>query len=476
MNAGIPEELLSAYLDGQLGRDETQRVKTALAENPALRQQLQGLSAARDAVRSLPKATVGRDLTASIFAEITQRSTAAAETPQVDVRPTPASRVADRHRRDSNNGRSWQWIGIGAAAAALVAALIAIPAWLRDNRDANDTPIAQVDPQDKPDVQPTVKPGGDETKTETTAPDSTDRNPNFTELMGTGGIGENSENPNNSSTKPDRNPGGLRIKITSNDAAEGKTPETMGNEPVGGGSIARTTPDLSAKLDSTFDRFLKPTTLSEENRIQLLGLIASGEEVTDSEMLAGIRKLTEAFRSADEELVDLAAKLDLDEDNQLGSRELASCLAEARKHETDAGLQAARIFFRIDSNQDGVWTEDEVTKSVRLAGGPDKEFARKIRLWDQNHDGVVNFVEAEFSASALVREFQPIEDKLYDSQILAQAQRLIASSDRSGDGVLSGRELTKALEQPEIAAAVQDRKSLTLRELYLHLESTALGL
>lgn len=477
MNAGISEELLSAYLDGQLGRDEKQQVEAALTESPALRQRLQGLTATRDAVRGLPKAKVGRDLTADIFAEITRRSAAA--TPEVDVRPTPAGRVADRHRRDSHrhDGRSWLWIGLGAAAAAVVAALLVIPAWLQDARDGNNAPIAQTDPQ-KTDAQTALETGDgnpDTKKTETTAPTPTDTTPNFTELMGTGEQSENSEIPNKSGTTPDRNQGGLRIKITSNGSAGGNAPDKMENDPVAAGSIARVTPNLSERPDSTFDRFV-PLKLSAEYRRQLLALIASGEEVADAEMFAGLRKLPEAFRSTDEKLVDLAAKLDSDEDSQLGSRELASGLAEARKYETEAGRQAARIFFRIDENRDGVWTEAEMTKNVRLAGGLDKEFARKIRLWDQNHDGVVNFVEAEFGAAALVREFQPIEDKLYDPQLLAQAQRLIASSDRSGDGVLSGRELTRALEIPEIAAAAQGRKTLSLRELYLHLESNALGL
>ncbi|MFI4874827.1 MAG: hypothetical protein ACIALR_05800, partial [Blastopirellula sp. JB062] len=197
----------------------------------------------------------------------------------------------------------------------------------------------------------------------------------------------------------------------------------------------------------------------------------------DVDMLSGLRKLTELRQSNEEERISrLLSKLDLNDDNQLERREIASCLAQARFRETETGRQAARIFYRIDDNHDGVWTIEEVTKNVRLAGGPDQEFARKTRIWDQNHDGVVNFVEAEFSASALQREFQSIEGKLFDSQLLAQAQRLIATFNRSGDDSLSGRELTRALESPEVAAAAQGRKTLTLHQLYLHLETKALGL
>ncbi|MCC9606404.1 hypothetical protein LOC68_18030 [Blastopirellula sp. JC732] len=474
MNAGIPEELLSAYLDGQLGCDEVERVETALAETPALRKRLQSLAAARDAVRNLPKATVGRDLTADIFAEITRRSAAGAATEtEVDLRPAPATRMSDRHRRTAD--RSWQWIGVGAAAAAVVAALLAIPAFLGGERDVNNNDVANVEPQDK---SPEVKPAPTEVVPSENTPETatTERAPSFTELMGTGNPTGNPENLDNSRTKPDRKPNGLRIKITSNVPDGGEATEKMEPAPIGTGSLARSIPDLSGKLDSAFARFEKPADLSAENRRQLLSLLASEKEVSDAEVIAGLRKLPEALRSGGEKLGDLISKLDLDDDNQLESGELASSLAEARFHETEAGRQAARIFFRIDDNHDGVWTDEEVTKNVRLAGGSDQEFTRKIRLWDQNHDGVVNFVEAEFSAQALQREFQLIEGKLYDSQILAQAQRVFASSDRSGDGVLSGRELTKALESPEVAAAAQGRKTLSLHELYLHLESIALGL
>ncbi|TWT38773.1 RseA family anti-sigma factor [Blastopirellula retiformator] len=474
MNAGIPEELLSAYLDGQLGRDEVQRVEAALAATPALQKRLQSLATTRDAVRSLPQATVGRDLTGDIFAEITRRSSQQAAAPaEVDLRPTPATRVSDRHRRSAS--RSWQWIGV--AAAAVVVALLAAPAFLGKDQDANNSPVAIVDPKDQP-IEPAIAPIEDAVKPVQPAAvvEPTEHTPGFTELMGTGNSTENSDNLDNSRSKADRKPGGLRIKITSNTSDAEKSPAEMETKPLGAGSLARSIPDLSEKIDTVFARFEQPTDFSADYRRQLLALIATEQEMSDAEVIAGLRKLPQALRSGGEELTDLISKLDLNEDNQLQGSELASALAEARFHETEAGRQTARIFFRIDDNHDGVWTDEEVTKNVRLAGGSDQEFTRKIRLWDQNHDGVVNFVEAEFSAQALQREFQRIESKLYDSQILAQAQRLIASSDRSGDGVLSGRELTKALESPEVAAAAQDRKTLSLRELYLHLESIALGL
>ncbi|EAQ79007.1 zf-HC2 domain-containing protein [Blastopirellula marina] len=484
MNAGIPEELLSAYLDGQLGPVELQRVEAALAESPTLQNQLKSLATTRNAVHSLPAATVGRDLTADIFAEITRRSATTTVAPEVavELRPTPAGRVTDRHRRNPN--RSWRWIGVGAAAAALVAGLLAVPAWLGDNGDIPHNDVANVDLNN--DVPVTVSPTTVEEKPDANPPEAAVPQPevhapNFTELMGTGDNRVKSEIPTAPATLPDRKPPGMRIKITSNPATEVPSPDKMETKPMGTGAIARATPNLTEKADAAFDRYVKPTDFAAEDRRQLLSLLATektdtAKEVSDIEMLAGLRKLPKILTSTDEDLVELISKLDLDDNNQIDDRELASCLADARFRETETGRQVARLFFRIDDNHDGVWTNEEVTKNVRLAGGLDQEFTRKIRLWDQNHDGVVNFVEAEFGASALQREFQLIEGKLYDSQILAQAQRLFASLDRSGDGSLSGRELTRALDTPEIAAAAAGRKTLSLHELYLHLETIALGL
>ncbi|UUO07017.1 zf-HC2 domain-containing protein [Blastopirellula sp. J2-11] len=482
MNAGISEELLSAYLDGQLGPVELQRVEAALAESPALQNQLKSLATARDAVRSLPAATVGRDLTGDIFAEITRRSATTTAAPEVEVelRPMPAGRMSDRHRPRST--RSWQWIGVGAAAAALVAGLLAVPAWLGDNGDIDNNNVANVEPKhEDPAAVPMVENTQDANQPETAVSQPADRVPNFTELMGTGDNRVKPEIPTSPATLPDRKPSGMRIKITSNPPADVLSPDKMATKPMGTGTIARATPNLTEKVDAAFDRFVKPTDFSPESRRHLLSLLATektetAKEVTDFEMLAGLRKLPEVLKSTDEDQVELISKLDLDDNNQIDGRELASCLADARFRETETGRQVARLFFRIDDNHDGVWTNEEVTKNVRLAGGLDQEFTRKIRLWDQNHDGVVNFVEAEFGASALQREFQLIEGKLYDSQILAQAQRLFASLDRSGDGSLSGRELTRALDTPEIAAAAAGRKTLSLHELYLHLETIALGL
>jgi len=60
---------LSAYLDGELGEPDLQRVERALEADPALREELAELSATRDLLRALPVERAPQDLAARVMAE-----------------------------------------------------------------------------------------------------------------------------------------------------------------------------------------------------------------------------------------------------------------------------------------------------------------------------------------------------------------------------------------------------------------------
>ena len=59
------EELLSAYLDGEVTADERARVERWLAESSELRQLRDELVAMRAEIQSLPRQTLGHDLAAA---------------------------------------------------------------------------------------------------------------------------------------------------------------------------------------------------------------------------------------------------------------------------------------------------------------------------------------------------------------------------------------------------------------------------
>jgi hypothetical protein len=64
------DELLSAYVDGELTADERALVEERLRNDPQAAQLVEELRSLSSAVKSLPRETLGRDLRASIFSEI----------------------------------------------------------------------------------------------------------------------------------------------------------------------------------------------------------------------------------------------------------------------------------------------------------------------------------------------------------------------------------------------------------------------
>ena len=116
------EDLLSAYVDGEVTDDQRALVEAELAESPSTRAVLAEIEAARDAVRALPM----RDAPPEFWARILDGTgldagdVADADDDAADVVVTLESRRASRLPR-------WVAIAGGAAAAAVVAAVLFLP-------------------------------------------------------------------------------------------------------------------------------------------------------------------------------------------------------------------------------------------------------------------------------------------------------------------------------------------------------------
>jgi hypothetical protein len=65
----LDEELLSAYLDGELSADERLRVEHSLAESPASRQLLDELRSIRTSLQRIPRARLGHDFADQVLRE-----------------------------------------------------------------------------------------------------------------------------------------------------------------------------------------------------------------------------------------------------------------------------------------------------------------------------------------------------------------------------------------------------------------------
>ena len=99
MNKKISEELISAYLDGELTSDEQVRVEQALLEDPHSQQLLEDLQALHDRLQAIPHSEPSQDYTQQILrraerAILTGTSTASGEEATTAVRPAkPGAQV-----------------------------------------------------------------------------------------------------------------------------------------------------------------------------------------------------------------------------------------------------------------------------------------------------------------------------------------------------------------------------------------------
>jgi anti-sigma factor RsiW len=112
------EDLLSAYLDGELDAETRSVVEAHLADSPEWRDVLGDVSAAREAVRALPEV----DLTPEGWRDV--RAIVAADAVPLPAAPGPVSALRSRVPR-----RPARWAGVGAAvaAAAAVVAVVFVP-------------------------------------------------------------------------------------------------------------------------------------------------------------------------------------------------------------------------------------------------------------------------------------------------------------------------------------------------------------
>ncbi len=113
------EDLLSAYVDGEVTDEERALVEAHLAESSSTRALLAEIEAARDAVRALPM----RDAPPEFWARILDGTGLDADDVIADA---PAPVVALESRRESRLPR-WVAVAGGAAAAAVSAAVVLVP-------------------------------------------------------------------------------------------------------------------------------------------------------------------------------------------------------------------------------------------------------------------------------------------------------------------------------------------------------------
>lgn len=114
------DELLSAYLDNEVTAAERALVEERLRTDERARQVLDDLRTASEAVKSLPRPRLGRDLTAAVFNEIDRHA------PEVDrarVLTLPVRDGDTTHSSGSSGSRGLIWASLAVAAALLLMVL-----------------------------------------------------------------------------------------------------------------------------------------------------------------------------------------------------------------------------------------------------------------------------------------------------------------------------------------------------------------
>lgn len=104
-------DVLSAYLDGELSDAERAEVEAQLERSAEWRTELAEVRAARDALRGIPSRDAPEGFWDAVFARV--------EADDDVVVPITAAR-SDRRRR-------WGWVAASAAAVAAVVAVIVVP-------------------------------------------------------------------------------------------------------------------------------------------------------------------------------------------------------------------------------------------------------------------------------------------------------------------------------------------------------------
>ncbi len=147
MNHPVPEELISAYFDGEVSPDERGEIERSLESSSELRQQLDETSKLSALLHSFPRESAPRELAANV-----QKQVNAATQPA--LAQTAASATTRRNMRR-------EWTAFGAGMLATIASLMMFVSFNQSQFTTNsptplpwgDAPLPQVTLQSKPAAQ-----------------------------------------------------------------------------------------------------------------------------------------------------------------------------------------------------------------------------------------------------------------------------------------------------------------------------------
>src|SRR6478735_5870349 len=154
------DELLSAYLDGELSADERAAIEARLATDPAAQQLLHELRSVSQSVQALPTESLGRDLSEEVIRRAREAKVELVVRGSPDPAPsrdrrspsTPSSEIPSGDTmpkiRIFHSKRAWIWASMALAAGLLIMIVQSgdepakkLPPVAARNREAADTQL-----------------------------------------------------------------------------------------------------------------------------------------------------------------------------------------------------------------------------------------------------------------------------------------------------------------------------------------------
>ncbi|PQO33734.1 hypothetical protein [Blastopirellula marina] len=490
MNLQLNDELLSAFLDGEVTAEERQQIEVLLATSPEWQKRYRQMVEAVNLVRTLPEEPMPRDFSQGILAQIAQRQQAqqAAEPvaqpanapasdgikPLVTVSPSADRSPADRRRRKSSS-ISPVWLALAACVVVAIGLGIAIQTGMFEG---NSTPVAIEGGDDEKvkDPGPALATNTDQKGTDTkplidVKPDETPR-PSFPDVEQLA----NQENP-----LPMEDPGmdgeenksgsGFRIRVRTKPGENKPTPETMVRPPA----IARSVYNLEKQDDLGLDRSeLIP--LDDANvSTELVSWIDADQDgsISDPEMQQAWFRFSKPDMQAPAISESALKLIDHDMNEKISAAEFHLSIASVRWNSSE---EIRRIWFRLDANGDGVWSRTDFASNARFAP-IQNEITQWHALLDRSRSGSVSRVEYAMSAGYMQLTLKSWERKILNPSVFEETQRLIAEFDRDSNGQLAGRELRRLKEsRAELKSLLEnvEQNGISAYELYLLIESQKL--
>jgi len=482
MNLQLNDELLSAFLDGEVSEEERLQIESELASSPEWSRRYHQLVETVNAVRTLPEASLPRDFSQGILAQIAQRQQEEGE-PELATQAsqvalaTQADRSVLERRRQKDSSYHPVWVAI--AACLLVAAGLGIAVQVGLFGSGDEQLIAK----NVPETTANGKPNGDSTppRVDSNAKPNTlnaDEEPKRSPFPTLDELANNQDSmPEEVGSTDDpsveRSPIGIRVNVRTKPSEKPDPAPTMKRP----GSLARSVFNLDPQEDPQLDRRELTSFKQDEVAQEISGWADLNEDgqVSDSEAQQAWFRFMQTEGAVPAFSEEALIAIDQDMNQQISIAEFHLAIASVRWNGSEAIRKA---WYRLDANGDGAWSSEDFAANARFATMVSPPLSQQLMQWhslaDRSRDGNVSRLEFALSSDHLQLVLKNWEQKILNPQSYDQTKSLLGEFDRDGNGQLAGRELMRLKEKHNMLAPKLEnvgREGLSAYELYLIVEA-----